>query len=210
VFRQEDGATSPRVYVNDVARGILLAARYRECVYSVDVISLQDEVVVGWKSGVPSVSVTTAEALSDSIALYQPPDDGYDDGDHSVLYMRLNGIAEMLNWGFQLAVGGKPEHHDPNILHAHPNIDDDLYEIEKEGRLLRSQVEEAAPARRAALIGDWLSDMNRSFVGYRLEFTALGMLLESFCGYEHIHWLEQELARVDAVWEMETSNKRPI
>ena len=135
-FRQEDGAPAPRSYVNDVVRGALLAARYRECAYCVDVISRQDEVYLGWKNGAPSVNATTARALSDRIALYQPPDDGYDDGDQSALYMRLQAIALMLEWGFQLAVGGKPEHHDPSILHAHPNIDDDLYEIEKEGRLL--------------------------------------------------------------------------
>lgn len=209
VFRNQELTTSPRVSVSDVMQGAVLAAKYRECAFGVDVISRQDEIVVGWKNGMPSVNTPTAQALSNSVAIYQQPDNGYDD-DQSALYMRLQAIGQMLQWGFQLAVGSKTQYHDPHVLHAHPAIDADLYQIEKEGHLLRSEVENTAHDGRAALIDDWLSDVNRSFVGYRLEFMALGMLVESFCGYEHINQIEQELARVHAVWEMETQNERPI
>ena len=210
VFRTENGATSSRIYVSDVGKGALLAARFRECAHRVDVISHADEIVLGWKNGMPSQNPSLAEQVAENVPLYDVTDDGYGDDDQSALYQRLIGIAQMLEWGFRLAVGAKPEHHDSNMLHAHPNIDDDLYVLEAEGRPLRDAVKSAPQNERAALIDDWMSDVERSFVGYRLEFMALGVMLDSFAGYEDVNRLGQELARYDAIWGMETSNQRSI
>ncbi|WP_341369198.1 hypothetical protein [Yoonia sp. BS5-3] len=210
VFRQEDGATSPPIYVSDIGKGALLAAPFRECAHRVDLISHADENVLGWKNGLPWQNPSLAEQVAENVPIYDVPDDGYDDDDQSALYQRLIGIAQMLEWGFRLAVGAKPEHHDPSILHAHRNIDDDLYVLEAEGRLLRDAVRRAPQNERAALIDDWMSDAERSFVGYHLEFMALGVMLDSFAGYEDVNRLDQELARYDAIWEMETENARPV
>lgn len=208
VFRNEDQGSLPRLYVNHLGKGAILAAKYRDCAVHVDVISGQDELVCSWVDGIPADNDSVAPELTRSILPYQPPDDVY--GDNGALHQRIHDIGEMLEWGFNLAVGGGIVNHDPYELRSHEEADPALYQIELEARLIRQQGKKADHAERAQGIVAWLADTDRAFLNHRAEFMALGMLLGNFGAYDHIHDLEQELARIDAVWGLETRNKRLI
>ncbi len=173
VFRDEDYHASPRVYVDDLAAGSLLAAKHRDTCFYVDVLSLQDEIVHSWVGGVPVEGDTIAKALSEKVEAQEFRKD--DDEEIIYLFEDRTYAAGALENAFTTAIEPPID----NVRGLNEALEEESFNVHAESKDLGS-------AERTASIARWLSDTDRTFVPVLLEFWALNIGLAS----------KEEMARI--------------
>jgi len=195
VFRNQDMSGSPEIYINTMAGAGALAAQYRNASHWVDVISPQDEVAHRWEKGNPDWENSDVLYFHRGHAPYDFVRDG--DGFWSP-ENRAQELSEMLAFAFDVAVGNKKPCDEFCYINCVAGPDWTLQELVEEAADLRTSVPTNDAEAWGIAISDWMSDPERLFLQYHVEFVALVIRFGIDVHDSRVARLGVELAEIDA------------
>jgi len=197
VFRNEDMSGTGPIYIDTLEGAAKLAAKYRNASFYVDVINGQDEVALRWEKGAPDWKLGQVKPIELDTPAYDfaRKDDRFWDAEG-----RLRLLSEAISFAFDTAVGQANEYDFEALLaQTEHHGGNDIWSLVGEARIVAEAAGKTKSSNVWAMeIVRWMSENDRLFVRYRVEYAALSVHLSEVELFDRVLGLSVEVARLEA------------
>lgn len=193
VFRNKDMSSTGKIYVDYMDAAAMLAAKYRNASYYVDVINRWDEVAYRWEDGKPAWG-DDIQAIIAQVESYQFErlDDPFWVAENQVLL-----LAEALPYAFDVATGKEDQYAFDSLLVRTDHGDDEIWGLIGEAHDVAKAARSLGADEWAQKIEEWMENSQSLFLNYRIEYTALSINSDLFISNCRVARLEVELTDLE-------------